>query len=48
MSKASQVFKNEGFVDLLRLALKGVGVRPSPTFLANQFKLRYWGKSITC
>ena len=32
---------------MLRLALKGVGVRPSPTLLANEFNLRYWGKSIT-
>jgi transcriptional regulator with XRE-family HTH domain len=47
MSKASQVVENEGFADRLRLALKGVGVRPSPTLLANEFNLRYWGESIT-
>lgn len=47
MSKASQVVENEGFADRLRLALKGVGIRPSPTLLANEFNLRYWGESIT-
>lgn len=31
----------------MRLALKGVGIRPSATVLANEFNLRYWGKSIT-
>ncbi len=39
--------ETEGFADRLRLALKGVGVRPSPTLVANEFNLRYWGKSIT-
>ena len=47
MSKASQVVESEGFADRLRLALKGAGIRPSPTLLANEFNLRYWGKSIT-
>lgn len=47
MSKASQLVENSGFAERLRLALKGVGVRPSPTLLANEFNLRYWGKSIT-
>jgi hypothetical protein len=47
MSNASQLLETEGFSDRLRLALKGVGVRPSPTLVANEFNLRYWGKSIT-
>src|SRR5450830_1544373 len=47
MSKASKVIENEQFADRLRLALKGIGVRPSPTLLVNEFNLRYWGKSIT-
>lgn len=47
MSKASQLVENNGFAEWLRLALKGVGVRPSPTRLANEFNLRYWGKNIT-
>ena len=47
MSNASKLIENEGFADRLRLALKGVGVRPSPTVVANEFNLRYWGKSIT-
>lgn len=47
MSNASQLLEKEGFADRLRLALKGVGIRPSPTLVANEFNLRYWGKSIT-
>lgn len=47
MSKASKQIENEGFADRLRQALKGIGVRPSATVLANEFNLRYWGKSIT-
>jgi len=47
MSNASKLIENEGFAERLRLALKGVGVRPSPALLANEFNLRYWGKSIT-
>ena len=47
MSKASQLIETTGFAERLRLALKGVGIRPSPTLVANEFNLRYWGKSIT-
>jgi transcriptional regulator with XRE-family HTH domain len=47
MSNASKLIENQAFADRLRLALKGVGVRPSPAVLANEFNLRYWGKSIT-
>ena len=47
MSKASQLIETSAFSERLRLALKGVGVRPSPTLVANEFNLRYWGKSIT-
>lgn len=47
MSKASQLFEANAFSERLRLALKGIGVRPSPTLVANEFNLRYWGKSIT-
>ncbi len=47
MSKASKLIENKQFSDRLRLALKGVGVRPSATVLANEFNLRYWGNSIT-
>jgi transcriptional regulator with XRE-family HTH domain len=47
MSNASQPIEAAQFADRLRLALKGVGVRPSPTLVANEFNLRYWGKSIT-
>lgn len=47
MSKASQLIESKGFSDRLRLALKGIGIRPSPTLVANEFNLHYWGKSIT-
>ena len=47
MSNASKLIENEQFADRLRQALKGVGFRPSPTLLANEFNLRYWGESIT-
>lgn len=47
MSNASQNIETNAFADRLRLALKGVGIRPSPTLVANEFNLRYWGKSIT-
>jgi len=47
MSNASKSIENQAFADRLRLALRGVGVRPSPTVVANEFNLRYWGKSIT-
>jgi hypothetical protein len=47
MSNASKLIENQAFADRLRIALKGVGVRPSPTVVANEFNLRYWGKSIT-
>lgn len=47
MSKASKQIENQAFADRLRQSLKGVGIRPSPTLLANEFNLRYWGESIT-
>jgi len=47
MSQASKQIENQAFADRLRLALKGIGIRPSATLLANEFNLRYWGKSIT-
>ena len=47
MSKASQLIETKAFAERLRLALKGIGIRPSPSLVANEFNLRYWGKSIT-
>lgn len=47
MSNASQLIETKAFAERLRLALKGIGIRPSPTLVANEFNLRYWGKSIT-
>jgi hypothetical protein len=47
MSNASKLVENKAFADRLRLALKGVGIRPSPALVGNEFNLRYWGKSVT-
>src|SRR5665647_1155266 len=47
MSNVSKQVENKAFADRLRLALKGVGIRPSPALVANEFNLRYWGKSVT-
>lgn len=47
MAKATHVSETRGFADRLRHALDCAGIRPSPTLVANEFNLRYWGKSIT-
>ena len=47
MSNAPKLIENKAFADRLRLALKGVAIRPSPALVANEFNLRYWGKSVT-
>lgn len=39
--------ETEAFAERLRRALDGCGVRQSPTIVANEFNLRYWGRSIT-
>jgi len=39
--------ETQAFADRLRRALDAAGVRPSPTVVANEFNLRYWGRSIT-
>ena len=39
--------ETEAFAQRLRKALEGSSVRPSPTLVANEFNLRYWGRSIT-
>ena len=39
--------ETEAFAQRLKKALEGSGVRPSPTLVANEFNLRYWGRSIT-
>ena len=47
MAKETHVSETQGFADRLRRALDSAGIRPSPTLVANEFNLRYWGKSIT-
>lgn len=39
--------ESQAFSDRLRKALEAMGVRPSPTVVANEFNLRYWGRSVT-
>lgn len=39
--------ETEAFAQRLKQALDGSGVRVSPTVVANEFNLRYWGRSIT-
>lgn len=39
--------ETEAFAERLRRVLDGCGVRQSPTVVANEFNLRYWGRSIT-
>lgn len=36
-----------GFSERLRKALDRAGVRPSPTAVANEFNLRFWGDAVT-
>lgn len=47
MVKSTQTSESFGFSERLRRALDVAGVRPSPTVVAHEFNLRYWGKSIT-
>jgi hypothetical protein len=39
--------ETEAFAQRLRRALEASGVRASPTVLANEFNLRFWGRSVT-
>lgn len=39
--------ETEAFAKRLRQALHSSGVRASPTVVASEFNLRYWGRSIT-
>jgi transcriptional regulator with XRE-family HTH domain len=39
--------ETEAFAQRLKQALEASGVRVSPTVVANEFNLRYWGRSIT-
>ena len=43
----AHVPESQAFSERLRKALEAVAVRPSPTVVANEFSLRYWGRSIT-
>ena len=39
--------ETQAFAQRLRQALEASGVRISPTIVANEFNLRYWGRSVT-
>ena len=43
----SHIPETQAFAERLRRALQAGGVRPSPTVVANEFNMRYWGRSIT-
>ena len=43
----AHVPESQAFSERLRKALEAIGVRPSPTVVANEFNFRYWGRSIT-
>ena len=43
----SSTTESQAFAQRLRLALEVCGVRLSPSVVANEFNLRYWGRSIT-
>lgn len=47
MSDTQRRATNTAFAQRLRGALDAAGVRASPTVVAHEFNLRYWGKSIT-
>lgn len=47
MANARHEAENLAFSTRLRQALQDAGVRASPTVVAHEFNLRYWGKSIT-
>ena len=42
-----QPSEKQAFAARLRQLLDAAGVRPSPTVIANEFNLRYWGRGIT-
>jgi transcriptional regulator with XRE-family HTH domain len=39
--------ETQAFAQRLKQALEASGVRISPTVVANEFNLRYWGRSVT-
>lgn len=47
MAPATHATEAQAFASRLREALAAIGVKPSPTVVANEFNLRYWGRSIT-
>lgn len=42
-----QLNEKQAFATRLRAALQASGVRVSPTVVAHEFNLRYWGRGIT-
>jgi transcriptional regulator with XRE-family HTH domain len=47
MSSPTHAQEALAFSERLRSALDRAGVRPSPTVVAHEFNLRYWGRPIT-
>lgn len=47
LSGMATTSESEAFARRLKKALDSCNVRASPTIVANEFNLRYWGRSIT-
>jgi transcriptional regulator with XRE-family HTH domain len=45
--RMDRIPESQAFAERLRKALEVAGVRRSPTVVANEFNLRFWGRSIT-
>ena len=47
MANTKHVQEAQAFSERFRRALENAGIRPSPTRVANEFNLRYWGTGVT-
>lgn len=47
MAKGNHAGEAQAFAHRLKEALADAGIAPSATVVANEFNLRYWGRSIT-
>ncbi|EGI76636.1 hypothetical protein [Hylemonella gracilis] len=47
MAPTPHATEAQAFASRLRQALAAAGIKVSPTVVANEFNLRYWGRSIT-
>lgn len=47
MARPTENDEKSAFAERLKRALTQAGVRHSPTILANEFNLRYWGRAVS-